>query len=382
MRVLFVSNGHGEVAIAARIAAEIHKIDPRITGDHLALVGDFDHPSVLRNVGPRQTMPSGGLIAMGNVRNIARDLGAGLLPHTARQWRFLGAVRGDYAAVVAVGDVFALAMALHAGAGKTVFVGTAKSVHVASYGRVEEWLIRKADAVFVRDEATARALREHDVAAHAANVIVDLQESLDLGALSGRFSPMMGLFPGSRAGAYDDAVFLAAVVRRVAASQPGAGGVLSIAPGLDEATFRAAFQRDGWRVVPSAQPQEPFTLMDGVREIVRAWRGPLGAILACAAIVLGQAGTANEAAAAAGIPVVAFDRSGRRETWYRRRQTGLLGDALLMAPGDAAAAAAAVTSLLRDNERRSRMSRIGRERMGPPGGALMIAQEVVRACGA
>ena len=38
--VLFVSNGHGEAAIADRIAAELHAIAPEATLDHLALVGE------------------------------------------------------------------------------------------------------------------------------------------------------------------------------------------------------------------------------------------------------------------------------------------------------------------------------------------------------
>src|SRR5689334_3242495 len=96
-RVLFVSNGHGEVAIAARLARELQAIEP-IPCDHLALVGDFRYPSSMRDVGPRQAMPSGGVIAMGNFRNIARDMRAGLLAHTLAQLRFLRGIRGTYAA--------------------------------------------------------------------------------------------------------------------------------------------------------------------------------------------------------------------------------------------------------------------------------------------
>ncbi|MGB8520993.1 MAG: hypothetical protein WCD38_12605, partial [Candidatus Tumulicola sp.] len=105
--VLFVSNGHGEAAIAERIAVELAALRPNLGLDHLALVGDVPSES-LRDVGPRAAMPSGGLIAMGNVRNIVRDVRAGLLGLTLAQRRFLRAVRGEYAAVVAVGDAFAL----------------------------------------------------------------------------------------------------------------------------------------------------------------------------------------------------------------------------------------------------------------------------------
>ena len=94
-------------------------------------------------------------------------------------------------------------------------------------------------------------------------------------------------------------------------------------------------------------------------------------------LVLGQAGTANEAAAAAGIPVVAFERNdAAKETWYRRRQRGLLGDALMVVPASHPQAAQRVRALLLDRSQRERMSEIGRARMGPPGAARRIAQRI------
>lgn len=381
-RVLFVSNGHGEIAIAARLAMELQALGP-IPCDHLALVGDFRYPSTMREVGPRRAMPSGGVIAMGNFRNIARDVRAGLLAHTLAQLRFLRGVRGTYAAAVAVGDVFALIMALRAAARKTAFVGTAKSVYVAPYGTLEERAIRKADAIFVRDAATAQRLVQHGIgAARAANAIVDLYTG-DGAPLDVPYDPLLAIFPGSRESAYDDAPFLTEVAAAIARRDPRAGAVLSIAPGIDGQRMCALFEAQGWEIARGAEADQPFSLVRNGREIVRAWAGPLGAMLRRATIVLGQAGTANEAAAAMGIPVVAFARSGeQRAPWYRMRQIGLLGEAMLVAPRDPQAAAQAVDTLLHDGARRAEMGRIGRERMGPPGAAAHIAAalaELVRA---
>ncbi|MGZ3519621.1 MAG: hypothetical protein ACXVAG_01330 [Vulcanimicrobiaceae bacterium] len=381
-RVLFVSNGHGEEAIAARIARDVREL-ATVTCDHLAVVGEFGHPSVMRDVGPRRTMPSGGLIAMGNVKNIVRDVGAGLIGHTLAQLRFLRSVRGTYDVSVAVGDVFGLALALQTGA-PAVYVGTAKSVYVAPYGPMEERLIRKAGAIFVRDAATAQRLREHGVRAEApGNVIVDLysegeHERIDE-AIRG-FAPVLGLFPGSRPpAAYSDALFLCAVVRRFAVASPHAGAVLSIAPGLDVSRLARALGDAGWHVVERTDPATPFALLDGEREVIRAWRGGIGPIIEHAALVLGQAGTANEAAAAGGVPVMAFEVSGEKKTaWYRMRQSGLLGGALLVGPGDVDSGAVVVQQLLDDAPRRVAMGAIGRERMGPPGGARAIAQRIVQ----
>lgn len=374
-RVLFVSNGHGEIAIAARLAQALQAYGD-IPCDHLALVGDFKYPSVMREVGPRRRMPSGGVVAMGNVRNIVLDVRSGLLGHTLAQLRFLRGVRGTYAAAVAVGDIFALVMALAAQARATAFVGTAKSVYVAPYGPMEERLMRKADIRFVRDAATAQRLAEHGLSAIAANAIVDLYEpggeSVDT-----PFDPLLAIFPGSREQAYGDAVFMARVLQGIAQREPRAGALLSIAPNIDARRMGAQLERDGWRVQVREDEREPFSLFAGDREVVRAWNGPLGAMLQRAAIVLGQAGTANEAAASMGIPVVAFARSAERQTpWYRMRQIGLLGDAMLVADADPQRAAVQTVDLLHDAEKRTNMGAIGRERMGGRGAAQTIAQHV------
>lgn len=376
-RVLFVSNGHGEIAIAARLALDLQAQRPMLC-DHLALVGDFHYPSTMREVGPRRALPSGGVVAMGNVPNILRDVRAGLAGHTLAQLRFLRGVRGSYDAAIAVGDVFALIMALQARARRTAFVGTAKSAYVAPYGRFEARVLRSADVVFVRDAATAQDLARRGIAATAANAIADLYAD-DAQEIDVAFAPCFAIFPGSRETAYDDACMLGRVLRAVAREQPGAGALISIAPGIDARRMCARFEADGWRVAAREDPRQPFALHDGDREVARAWTGALGAMLRRATIVLGQAGTANEAAAAMGIPVVAFARADERRTpWYRMRQVGLLGDAMLVAGADPQRAAQQVVELLHDPARRERMGKIGRERMGPRGAAALIAARIAQ----
>jgi uncharacterized protein (TIGR03492 family) len=377
-RLLFVTNGHGEAAIAQRIGADLHTLLPDARLDHLALVGDrFE--STMRDVGPRRAMPSGGLIAMGNARNLARDLRAGLLRLTWSQATFLRAARGEYDGVVAVGDVYALAMSLLTRA-PAAFVGSAKSVDVAPYGAFEERVLARAKLRFVRDEATASALRAHGVAAEAANAIVDLFVSPDdsrIEAAVAGFAPALALFPGSRDSAYADARFLLDVIGALAASRERIGAVLSIAPGLDAERFAADARHAGWEVAPAPHPGVPFTLSRAGRAIVRGWQGPLGPLLSRVVLVLGQAGTANEAAAAAALPVVAFEREAdRRSSWYRRRQRGLLGEALAVLPARLDQAARAVGEILDDPARRERMGATGRSRMGAPGASRHIAERI------
>ena len=211
MKVLFVSNGHGESAIALRLARELHSLaaerGAHLELDHFPLVGCGDSDELLSLVGPRRAMPSGGLVAMANVVAFAGDLRAGFLPLLGAQLRFLRREGPQYALVVAVGDVYALSLARLCRR-PTIFIGTAKSIYVSAYGAAERTMLRAAARVFVRDEATAARLRDEGVAAEApGNVIADLGD--DGGpALDGEW---IGLLAGSRRQAYDDAVRLARV---------------------------------------------------------------------------------------------------------------------------------------------------------------------------
>ncbi|HTD36987.1 MAG TPA: hypothetical protein VK669_05710 [Candidatus Limnocylindrales bacterium] len=353
-RVLFVTNGHGEAAIAARIAQETRAIANVVT-EHFALVGEGLGGEEFPDVGPQRAMPSGGLVAMGNVRAFVRDLGAGFAGLFARQIGFLRAARRErrYDAVVAVGDAYACALARIPRAA-LAFVGTAKSVYVARYGAGERRILRGARRIFVRDAATAADLRAHGVRAEApGNVIVDL---LATGARVEWRAPLrLALLPGSRERAYDDALRIADAVAALRARGAQPDAVLSVAPNLAVDRFAPALERGG----------------------LRPWTGPLGALLHGATLAIGQSGTANEAAAAEGLPVVALELDDApRDAWYRKRQMGLLGEALLIVPGDPARAADAIAALLADDVRRARMGAIGRDRMGGPGGARAIAQAV------
>ncbi|HEY5340387.1 MAG TPA: hypothetical protein VIK27_05115, partial [Candidatus Aquilonibacter sp.] len=178
---------------------------------------------------------------------------------------------------------------------------------------------------------------------------------------------------------YGDAAFLLDVVNAAARTRPQLGAVLSIAPLLDPQRFAQLFSSRGYAVSFTGDARMPFVVRDDARIFVRAWHGPIGPLLSRVQVVIGQAGTANEAAAAAGVPVVAFERERDRKTaWYRMRQHGLLGDALVVLPGDVPSAAVGLGELLDDAPRRVAMGAHGRERMGRPGGARAIAQVLVQ----
>jgi uncharacterized protein (TIGR03492 family) len=226
----------------------------------------------------------------------------------------------------------------------------------------------------VRDEPTAELLRAQGVAAQApGNVIVDLVRDSQGGA--NPLPTSIGILPGSRAEAYEDGLRLARVVRELAGLRPGLSAIFSIAATLDAARFEGMLAGDGWTIAPGAGERPFEAIAPGARLI--AWSGPLGELLRASTVVLGQAGTANEQAAAFGVPVVALAGAADREDWYRMRQRRLLGEALTIVPSDPARAARSLDALLRDGAALERMRLAGPQRLGGTGGAAAIARAVL-----
>lgn len=380
--ILLVSNGYGEAAIAGYLASEIAARAPDAMIEHFPLVGRLDPSAALtKSVGPQAQMPSGGLIAYWNVRNLVRDARAGLLSLTLRQFGFLARQRGR-SVIVAVGDVYCLAACLLFARRPTIFVATAKSEHVAGHSALELAIARRARVVFARDAGTANALATRGVPArYAGNLMMDglAASGADLGAAAD--AVRIGVLPGSRADAPSNA---AASIRRLAlvaaqlAPQP-VHALVSLAPSVDPEAMLAALAGAGAALTPTGRESGLIARGRAAGLDVSVVAGDIGDLLTQSAIVLGQAGTGNEQAAGLGKPVIAASPDGDRGRigWYRMRQQRLLGDALLVLPDEDRAFADGVVRLLGDAARMRAMGEVGRERMGGPGGAAAAAEAVL-----
>ena len=386
-RVLLVSNGFGEMAIAGYLAREIRAAQPDAIVEHLPLVGTPAADDALKTVGPRADMPSGGLVAFWNLRNIARDLGAGLIGLTLRQFAFLRRRTDDV--VIAVGDIYCLASCLLFARRPTLFVATAKSEFVARHSAFESAIARRARAVFARDAATARALAANGVrASFAGNVMMDGLTETRLDLPSAPDAVRIGVLPGSRSDAPENAAAAARRLSKIAALFQRRGrsvqAYVSLAPTVALRDLLAGLRRGG--IVASATGAETGVVALGAGSGLQSAAlsaavvlGGFGDLLRASEIVLGQAGTGNEQAVGLGKPVVsaADSRPGlpNRVGWYRMRQQRLLGDALLVLPAaDDDAFASGVVRLLDDQRRMDEMARTGRERMGGSGGAAAVAK--------
>ena len=191
-RLLVLSNGHGEDLIALRVLQALHRRRPGLEIAVLPLVGEgaafaaAEAAGVLRRIGPRRQLPSGGFSNQ-SLRGLLADLGAGVLGLSWRQWRLVRrwGRRGD--PVLAVGDLLPLLLAWCSGA-PYGFIGTPKSDYTwlsgpgtagpaALYHRCKgsewdpwEWALmagHRCRLVAMRDALTARGLRRHGVDALA-----------------------------------------------------------------------------------------------------------------------------------------------------------------------------------------------------------------------
>ena len=158
-RLLLVSNGHGEDAIACRVF-------DRLLARGLAPETVHAWPAVgeglqylargITCVGASSLLPSAGFATL-SAAWMWRDLRAGWIRVHARQIRAAARLRGRYALALAVGDVIPMALAAIARI-PFIFVGCAKSVfygRLYGYTALEVRLLRRhAVETFPRDEPT------------------------------------------------------------------------------------------------------------------------------------------------------------------------------------------------------------------------------------
>lgn len=356
---LFISNGYGEDAIAAGIA-KLLPPNQSVAGFPMVGEGKAYEGEGIPVIAGFPPLSGAGI-------SFWKDVKTGWWRLTKAQWSALKAHRPQVNYAVAVGDIYPVIAAHYGLKKKFAFVGTAKSVTVQTYNIFERQLLKNADAIFVRDEPTARRLQKKDVNAQfVGNPIMDgvAKSKNPLPSFAG---VTVTILPGSRQDAPENfsiqAEALCALQRRL---EKPVRGLVVLPPTIQPAAFVTKIH--SWDGLTAAGMVEFGNvtvqfLPDGLGDALRASR-----------LVFGQAGTANEQAAGLGKPVIAFEVAGKRQlSWYRWRQKKLLGDALRIVEPDAEALAEEAIKILSDAELYRQMSDEGKARLGPPGAGPKIA---------
>lgn len=383
--LVIVSNGHGEDVIGAAVARAVSSLAPRLSIRALPLVDDgapYREEAVpLLMTG--MPMPSGG-VTLHSLTDLVADLRAGFLGLSARQAVRLTRLRCDV--LLVVGDVYAQALAALARPRMRAVMQPLVSIrHWAPRPRINRYFMERisyperalmrhlAAVVYARDEATAAWLRGHGVPQTLAlgNPVLDVIAGRPLAGLPP--GPAVALLPGTRAHTSKALVGMAAALVRMA----GATGLVAWhgerLPDLPD-----------WVPVSARPPIAGLTRVFESASGSRLWivEGRFADVLASARVALGTAGTANEQAAATGLPVVSFPLEPHYTRAFVANQKRLLGAALTVTDGTPDAIAEAALRLIADGPERLRAATDGVERMGPSGGAERIARDLLTRAGA
>ena len=377
MQITLLSNGHGEDAVGALLAEALRACDPTValrafptvgTGRAYAQLG-------LPILGPRRTLPSGGLM-LHTAGAFWADLRAGFLPMTAAQLRALGGLETDI--LVVIGDLYALLLSSFVRTHRRFYVQTLVSVQMARsregkrgpnryfmerFSLPERYLMRRlVRHSYVRDAPTAAFLAGCGLPVSAlGNPMLDALKATS--ALEVPFTPpVVALLPGTRS---YQAAALEMMVRALE-RWPEATGLIA---------WPDAELPVGW----SWQPVAAGIWRASDRLYLAT--GRFAEVLEAAQLVLGTAGTANEQAAALGRPVVAFPVPPLYTGAFLANQRRLLGDALTLCEAVPERIADALRNLWVHPEQYARASGAGKARMGGRGGARAIARDILNRAG-
>ena len=218
MKLLVLSNGHGEDRVAIRI---IERLQQNILELELAALPIVGQGYAYQNLdiplaGRVQQMPSGGFIYKGG-NPLWQDLRGGLVQLTIEQLKLVRQWGKAGGAILAVGDIVPLLYAWLSGA-NYAFVGTAKSEYYlrddrdwlaqtswlerqfdSVYHPWERWLMNssRCKAVFPRDSLTAKILQQRSILAYdLGNPMMDGIEGKTKPRTLGQLNIL--LLPGSR----------------------------------------------------------------------------------------------------------------------------------------------------------------------------------------
>ncbi|MEM9155260.1 MAG: lipid-A-disaccharide synthase-related protein [Cyanobacteria bacterium P01_F01_bin.33] len=379
-RILIVSNGHGEDAIACSIAAELLQLGADL--EAIAVVGEGHAYAKLgiELVAPAKTMPSGGFVYM-DWRQFWRDVWGGLGWLTWQQMRAIKQ-RGQQADIVlAVGDIVVLAMAWLSGA-PYAYVGTAKSDYYlrdehqshhpfrrwlehflplappTPYFPWERWMMSRdrCRAIFPRDSLTAKNLERFQLpVCDFGNPMMDnLAATAPIAAIPAN-TPAVLVLPGSRVPeAYRNWERLVDVVRHLPQDY---ACFAAIAPGLDLDVLQKVQQ----------SLSRPIALI----------RGHFGSCLHRADVAIAMTGTATEQCIGLGKPAVTIPGTGPQFVpAFAASQSTHLGSNVYYVPEGSAAAAAQVQQAI-ERPCPELWQRNGRQRMGEAGASRRIADRVI-----
>ena len=390
MKLLVLSNGHGEDRVAIRIIERLQQDLARPLAA-LPIVGEgYAYKNLnIPLAGRVQQMPSGGFIYKGG-NPLWQDLRGGLVQLTLEQLKLVRQW-GKEGVILAVGDIVPLLYAWWS-KGNYAFVGTAKSEYYLRDDRDwlarTSWLERKSNsvylpwerwlmsrsrckAVFPRDSLTTKILQQQSIPAYdLGNPMMD--------GITGKTQPRtLGkldvlLLPGSR---MPEAMrnwqkILVAVWSVIKAlPQEQLNFSAAIAPGLDLEPFVTWVVSQGWQISRS----DTITLTYNNHTLILSQQH-YRQFLKQADIAIAMAGTATEQFVGLGKPAVIFPGEGPQFTYaFAEAQSRLLGCSITMVESPERVGKA-IAKIINNDRLLEQIAVNGKQRLGEAGAAKRIAE--------
>ena len=431
MKLLCISNGHGEDAIALRILLALRQKQPSVELSALPISGEgkaYDKAQVPL-VGPVQSLPSGGFLNR-DAAQLAQDVKQGLIGLTRSQLAAIKAWSEAGNFVLAVGDIVPLLMAHRSGL-PYAFVGTAKSDYWLRDGKGklpgtgfwhqfegwsgsvylpwERWLMKRSrcKGAFVRDRFTATTLQQMGISAiYAGNPMMDgLSES---GQLKAVLQPLrevaiavdrspeksratalyvsrqrrdtipltVALLPGSRLPeAYTNwARILTAASSACKTFRHRALIFLAaIAPSLALEPLQAQLSANGWQL----ETEQPYLTYRYQNATLLLANDAYSDCLQESSIAIATAGTATEQFVGLGKPAITLPGEGPQFTLaFATVQAKMLGPSVQMVT-QLESVGPVMAKILNDPDLLQLIYQSGKQRMGEAGAGERIAQQVL-----
>jgi uncharacterized protein (TIGR03492 family) len=409
MRVLCLSNGHGEDQIALRILEALRECPNAPTIDVLPLVGDGAayRKAQFTVIGPTQTMPSGGFINLDAGRQLARDLAAGLIRltlaqvQTVRHWA--QAQASQKSLILAVGDIVPMLFAWWVKV-PFAFVGTAKSEYYLRdettwlprqswwddrflrltgcvYLPWERWLMQRSSclAVFPRDTLTTQSLQQFQIPAlDLGNPMMDGLGEVGIPVIpDDPDQPLtIALIPGSRLPeVYANWQLMLDAVKDLGVQLDRPVQLLAaLTPACEPAELGKSLQ--AWDAV------DPRHYRRGAGNHVIDLTLGMGQFVECiqpAHLAIAMAGTATEQFVGLGKPVVTMPGPGPQFVpAFAEAQTRLLGQSVHLVQNPAQVPAQIRQLLTAPPQYWQAIAANGWRRMGRPGAAQRIASYLMK----
>jgi len=437
LKLLILSNGHGEDIIAVRILHELLQLPnpPEIFA--LPLVGEgYAYQKLnIPVIGSVKTMPSGGFVYMDG-RQLMRDVQGGLIKltlnqiNTVRQWVKAQKQTGNPTAILAVGDILPLLFAYVSGT-NYAFVGTAKSEYYVRdefgllkrknkgaywenfsgsiYHPWERWLMSRqhCQAIFPRDYLTTKILAEMGVPAFDLGnpMMDDLQPSFRTYRLyetdaerKETIRPLIvTLLPGSRIPeAYENwelvmlgtSSLMETMCERNSVSPTSTPMIFlaAIAPNLDCSILTKFVTSHGWK--PSPIEELPLKFSDPQALTFKQKNAyflltqkAYNDCLHMGDIAIAMAGTGTEQFVGLGKPAFTIPGKGPQfNPGFAEAQSRLLGDSIILVE-QPQNLGKQVKNLLAYPDKLHLIAENGLRRMGKPGAAQRIAECIINQLG-